>query len=133
VSKTILFLAASPTDQARLRLGAEERDIRGGLKLSKYRDDFNLEIEPATRPKDMLRALMEYKPWIVHFSGHGGGEAGLVLEDDDGFATTVRSLDIPETSSSSRQGKQPVLGEIFQLMRGQVEAVVLNACYTIGK
>lgn len=32
MSKTILFLAASPTDQAKLRLDVEEREIGEGLQ-----------------------------------------------------------------------------------------------------
>jgi hypothetical protein len=128
--KTILFLAASPTDQAKLRLDVEEREIGEGLQRSKLRDEFILVNKPAVRPKDMLRALMAHKPWIVHFSGHGGGDEGLVLEDDDGFSSKVRSLDIDTSAPSASHGKQSALDEIFGLLHGQVECVLLNACYS---
>jgi hypothetical protein len=39
----ILFLAAEPSNEARLRLGQELRDIRERLQLSKERDRFILE------------------------------------------------------------------------------------------
>jgi hypothetical protein len=32
----------------------------------------------------MQRAVLELQPQFVHFSGHGAGENGLVLEDEIG-------------------------------------------------
>ncbi|MDD5391643.1 MAG: TIR domain-containing protein [Thiothrix sp.] len=135
--KTILFLAASPTDQAKLRLDVEEREIGEGLQRSRLRDEFILVNKPATRPKDMLRALMEHKPWIAHFSGHGGGDEGLVLENDDGHSSKVRgdseaarSLGIDTSAPFASHSKQSALDEIFSLLGGKVECVLLNACYS---
>jgi hypothetical protein len=34
------------------------------------------------RPNDLQRALLDYEPQIVHFSGHGAGAQGLVLENN---------------------------------------------------
>jgi|GEM_PF-3097649 len=34
------------------------------------------------RPEDRHRALLDHEPQIVHFSSHGAGERGLVLEND---------------------------------------------------
>jgi len=36
----------------------------------------------AMRPEDRHRALLDHEPQIVHFSSHGAGERGLVLEND---------------------------------------------------
>jgi hypothetical protein len=68
------------------------------------------------RLRDLTRALLELRPRIVHFSGHGGGEAdGVFLEDEAGNACEVP----PEA-----------VAELFAALDGGVECVVLNACYS---
>lgn len=52
---TILFLAADPTDSARLRLGQELRDIRERLQLSRDRQRFILESRESVRPGDLTQ------------------------------------------------------------------------------
>ncbi|MCB9133225.1 MAG: hypothetical protein H6647_20065 [Anaerolineales bacterium] len=49
----ILFLAANPTDTARLRLGDEVRAIDQSLQLARYRDAFDLEQAHAVRVGDL--------------------------------------------------------------------------------
>ena len=68
---TILFLAADPTDTARLRLGQELRDIRERLQLSRNRERFILESRESVRPGDVTQAIFDLNPQIIHFSGHG--------------------------------------------------------------
>jgi hypothetical protein len=53
----ILFLAADPTDAARLRLGEELREIRETLQLSKHQDRFILESRESVRTKDITQAI----------------------------------------------------------------------------
>ena len=113
-TKTILILAANPSDTARLRLPKEERDIREGLALSDGCNDFVVVSQWAVRPDDLRRALLKYEPQIVHFSGHGEGERGLVFETETGQGKTV------STKSLSR---------LFRLCPS-VECVVLNACFS---
>lgn len=36
------------------------------------------------RKKDLQSALRDEEPRIVHFSGHGMGNQGLVVEDEQG-------------------------------------------------
>ncbi|WP_243714124.1 hypothetical protein [Nostoc sp. 106C] len=67
----ILFLAADPSDSARLLLGQELRDIREKLQLSKQRDSFSLESRESVRTGDITQAILDVEPQIVHFSGHG--------------------------------------------------------------
>jgi hypothetical protein len=76
--ETILILAANPVDQPPLRLDQEVREIQNGLRGS--RKHFEIKQQWATRPKDLRRALLDYKPTYVHFCGHGAGAAGIVLE-----------------------------------------------------
>jgi WD40 repeat protein len=113
--KQILILASNPKGTSVLDLDREIRDIREGLRRSPNRDDFDIEMRGAVRPIDLRRALLEVKPQIVHFCGHGSGEGGLVLEDDDGNEQFV---------------KNEALSRLFEVFADRVECIVLNACYS---
>ena len=113
--KTILFLAANPKGTTLLRLDQEMRDIAEGLQRSHHREQFRLEQRWATRPRDIQRALLDCQPYIVHFSGHGAGEAGLALESDNG---TIQCVDAT------------ALAGLFELFAHHIGCVVLNACYS---
>lgn len=112
--RKILFLAANPTDTGRLRLDEEIREIEEGLKRSPGRETFELVAKWAIRIKDLRRALLEHQPHIVHFSGHGAGDNGLVLENEVGQATFI---------------KAETLKRYFRLCPS-VKCVLLNACYS---
>ncbi len=113
--KTILIVAANPSNETRLRLDVEARDIGEGLRLSKHRDQFVLKQQWATRVRDLRRAMQEHQPSIVHFCGHGTGERGIVLEDNDGKTRFVST---------------EALANFFELFTDEVECVVLNACFS---
>ncbi|MDZ8023387.1 MAG: CHAT domain-containing protein [Nostoc sp. DedQUE11] len=115
VVKTILFLAANPKETSQLRLQKEVREIDAGLQRSKLRDRFLLEQRWAVRSRDVQRAMLDFNPQIVHFSGYGGGEEGLVLEDETG---NIKFVD------------KDALAGLFELFSEQVECVILNACYS---
>jgi len=112
----ILFLAAEPSDKARIRVNAEYRAIDEQLRQSHHRDRIRL-LKPllATRPLDINRALQEHRPHIIHFSGHGSGPAGIYLEDDAGQA---------------RLATTSALAALMQTPGANTRAVVLNACST---
>lgn len=112
--RKILFLAANPKDTSRLRLDEEIREIQEGLKLASAQGHFKLVSQWAVRTKDLRRALLEHAPQIVHFSGHGAGQSGLILEDDQGHGEPIFAA---------------VLARLFKLCPS-VECVVLNACYS---
>ncbi len=113
--KTILILAANPQGTSRRRLDEEVREIEAGLQRAQKRHQFILEQKWAVRPRDIQRALLDVNPQIVHFSGHGLGEEGLVFEDDIGQAKLVDG---------------EALAGLFELFAEQVECVVLNGCYS---
>ncbi|GAA6620517.1 CHAT domain-containing protein [Scytonema sp. NUACC26] len=113
--KKILILSANPINTNRLRLSEEVREIRQALKLSDNREAFELIQIEAVRIDDLRRTMLEKKPSIVHFSGHGTGTDGLVLENTSG------ELQIVSTES---------LSHLFELFKEQVECVLLNACYS---
>ncbi|BCL37944.1 hypothetical protein NSMS1_43910 [Nostoc sp. MS1] len=113
--KKILILTANPQHTNSLRLDQEVRDITEGLMRSRRRDDFEIISRWALRPRDLRRALLDVEPQIVHFSGHGAGTQGLVLENDVGEIQLVSSQ---------------ALSGLFELCQENVECVLLNACYS---
>ena len=85
--KKILIFLSNPTDSSHLRLDKEHNEIDEALKQSKKRDELQIVSKLAVRVKDLRRTLLELEDnekAIVHFSGHGTGSKGLVLEDDSG-------------------------------------------------
>jgi hypothetical protein len=113
--KTILFLAANPKNTTPVDLQKEAKEIAEGLQRSKKADKFQLEQQWAVTPREMQRAVLDYKPEIVHFSGHGAGESGLALEDDMGQIKLVNAK---------------ALAALFEAFKEYVECVILNACYS---
>lgn len=112
--KKILILSANPRGTSRIRLDEEVRDIEEGLRLSKHRDQFEIEARLAVRLRDLRRALLDYEPQIVHFTGHGT-EKGLMVVGEAGFAVHISAK---------------ALSGLFALFSDQVECVILNACYS---
>jgi tetratricopeptide (TPR) repeat protein len=108
----ILFLAPDPSDQARVRLGEEVREIQDRLNDG---DKFELLSRWAVRPKDVLRTIIEAKPQIVHFSGHGMETGELCMEDGQGNTQPVQ----PEA-----------LAALFKLVTEYVKCVVINTCFS---
>ena len=112
---TILFLAAEPDNVVQLRLGEEVREIQEKLQLAKTRENFVLHQRFAVRPEDVVQAMLDLEPHIVHFSGHGTGQNEICLEDRSGHVRTV--------SPDALEG-------LFAHFSGRVSCVVLNACYS---
>jgi hypothetical protein len=115
--KTILVLSANPKSTDPLRLEREVRDIEEALQRARERDNYVVKKEGALRADDFRRAMLDHRPEIVHFSGHGTGDEGIVLEDDSGAAKLVSTA---------------ALQDFFRSFAkiAAVECVVLNACYS---
>lgn len=111
----ILFLAADPSNETRLRLGQEVRDIREKLQLSKQRENFVLDSRESVRPGDITQAIHDIEPQIVHFSGHGSNTGELYFEDVTGKSQPI---------------KPDAFANLFKLISDQVSCVILNACYS---
>jgi CHAT domain-containing protein len=112
--KSILFLAANPKGTTNLRLQEEEREIKERLRQAGY-GRVPINSTGATRTRDIQQALLDFKPQIVHFSGHGAGQEGLVFEDATGQAKLVES---------------EALADLFRLFSNHIECIILNACYS---
>ena len=111
--RKILILAANPRNTSKLRLEEEVRDILQVLKQAKQRDNFTIEQRWAVNPRDLHLAMVEVKPQIVHFSGHGTGDKGLYFEDRSGNAVLVTG---------------EALASLFKLF--SIDCVILNGCYS---
>jgi hypothetical protein len=85
------------------------------LAQATYRDNFRFEQIWAATPEDMLMGILKIKPQVVHFSGHGSEEDGLVMENEDGQPCLLRA---------------DKLSEIFSNFTEFVQCVILNACFS---
>lgn len=100
---TVLFLAANPLTEVQLRLDEEARAIREQLRLSDFRDSIKFESRWAVRPSDILLAINECTPTIIHFSGHGAPSGELVLQDVNGREKLVSIAAIAQTLKTASE------------------------------
>ncbi|MDQ3052286.1 MAG: CHAT domain-containing protein, partial [Actinomycetota bacterium] len=56
----------------RIRVENEIRAVREEVRRALYRDSIEIEHWPAATPIDVLNALNDQQPHVMHFSGHGG-------------------------------------------------------------
>jgi hypothetical protein len=114
----ILFIAASPRDQEKLWLDEEVRAITKAVRASKYRDRVKIESVWAPRVADLLQALNEHQPGVVHFSGHGSVDDELAFLAEDGSTKLV---------------SKDALAATIATVAERVQLAVLNACYTVNQ
>ena len=113
--KKILILSANPKDTNKLRLDEEVREIQAALKRANERHEFEIITQLAIGVDDVRRALLDRKPTIVHFCGHGSGSLGLAVENNSGQTQLVST---------------EALARLFKSFQEDVECVLLNACYS---
>ncbi|HEY2510656.1 MAG TPA: CHAT domain-containing protein [Polyangiaceae bacterium] len=111
---TILFFAANPSDTNELRLDKEAREIETRIASASFRHCFDLRTRWASRPTDLIDALNDHRPGLVHFSGHGA-VTGIVLESAAGGSHEVGA---------------DALSRLFATVKDEVRCVLLNACST---
>jgi hypothetical protein len=107
----ILFVSANPDWTPRLDLLDELRELKQSLKGKKYL----LELLPAAQPEDLKDAIDSNDDAIdiLHFTGHGTKQDGLLFRKSDGRKTAITASD---------------LNEMFR--NKKVKLAVLNACHT---
>ncbi len=113
----ILSLNASPESYPRVRGDEEAREVDKAIRSARYGEEFEFITKWAVTPTGMVSELEEHCPAIVHYSGHGIPDMGLLFEDDErgGVGTVIG----PTT-----------LARVFQVVGGDVRLVVLNACHS---
>jgi tetratricopeptide (TPR) repeat protein len=132
----ILVVAANPLGSSPLKLDHEVKTIKEALKRSRNRDNFDVDYQLAATPSELRRALLDFEPHILHFSGHGAGEKGLLFVSDESAGAIYRS-DSGEVRSRSSSDTNEIkfvpaqpLANLLQLCEDHLECVVLNACYS---
>ena len=111
----ILFVAANTIDTDPLQQGEEFREIQNKLRGSDSQAYFVLRSAWAARPDDLLQQMNEFRPHILHFSGHGSSAGEIMLQDNSGQVQTVSPA---------------ALKALFENFREWLRIVVLNACYS---
>lgn len=110
----ILFLAANPIDKERIQTDKEHRVLVAELQRGRHRDKFQFLLpQIGATASELLRAMND-KPNIVHFSGHG--ETNGILIANENNQTQLMPL--------------PALQRLFKPLKGIVQIIVLNACYS---
>ena len=98
---TVLFFATNPKGTSQLRLDEEARSIQEMIRKSEHRDSISFVTRWAVRPLDILQAINEINPDVIHFSGHGAVSGDLILENTDGSPKPVTKEAITQTIMSS--------------------------------
>ncbi|WP_420102148.1 CHAT domain-containing protein [Bosea sp. (in: a-proteobacteria)] len=110
----VVMLLASPKDQDPLRLDEEVRDTQQKLQLvQNSKVDIDIKHEWAVRLTEIADHLLNEKPQVIHFSGHGGNGA-IYVEDAIGDATPLNGNSFADLIKAL----------------GGVECVLLNACFS---
>ena len=112
----ILFLASSPASLERLNLEEEARTITERARRAKYGSTIEIQSRWAVRSEDLQQTLLDVDPDVVHFSGHGEGQHGVILHAAD--------------EGSGERVSSNALANLFRVLKGNVRLVVLNACYS---
>ena len=128
---TVLFLASNPIDQPQLRLDEEARAIEEMIRKSEHRDAVAFRSCWAVRPLDVLQAINQYAPQVVHFSGHGSDANEIVFQDPTGNAKLVSQEAIVQTMQAGSDGIRLVFFNICS-SAGQAAAVVKHVEAAIG-
>lgn len=110
---TVLVLFSDPSGT--LRLDREMREIHNVIRLSEKRDHVRVESRWAARPEDLSQAILDTRPQVVHFSGHGDDRSGLVFEGDDGEPRVINPVDLV--------GLVRAIGQ-------SVRVILYNACWS---
>lgn len=98
-----------------LRLDHEVRGVQQTLRGAKYRELVTVEHRPAATAEDLLDALNDVRPHLVHFSGHGW-TGGIVFDNGD--------LADPQNHPVGFD----LLAEVLAATSTPPRVLVLNAC-----
>lgn len=111
----VLFLGANPRTTAPLALDEEIRAITEKIRLATGRELIQVVQALAVRPNDLLQQLLQHRPHVIHFSGHGNEAGEIVLVNDQGQTQPVSA---------------EALKDLFTTLKDNIRLVFLNACYT---
>lgn len=119
VTSHLLFVSAHPDDRGPLKVDREFRIIRNELEKTTIGRTVTVDARPATLVEELARYVVEAKPTILHFSGHGGID-GVCVEDAMG-----QTVSIPG----------PACRELLQqpAVSARLRVVILNSCLSYAQ
>jgi hypothetical protein len=117
-STTVTPDGSTTTVSRYLRLDREVREVQQTLRGAKYRDLVDVQHRPAATAEDLIDALNDVRPHLVHFSGHGW-TGGIVFDNGD--------LDHPQ----EHPVEFDLLAEVLAATSTPPQVLVLNACETL--
>jgi len=115
----VLYLTSSPGNEAPLRVDAEVNNVLKALRSAKHRDLVDLQHRPAAGPQDLIDAINDHRPHVIHFSGHGAA-TGLLFDTNDLEPTDGQFLDFEPLATLLKATSFPPT------------LIVLNACHSEG-
>lgn len=133
----ILFIAANASDSTRLRLGKEIKEIEEGIMRSLERNRFIIVQKWDVNSTDLIQALLDERPNIVHFSGHGIGQRQktqglrqLEFEEEKSESNILSGIALLDESGNSKRVSGEALASIFNPFKEHINCVILNSCYS---
>jgi len=123
----ILFASANPAND--LNLDNEHREIQKTIEASPYSQFIEITTRLACEYNDLIDAMNREKPDIIHFSGHGMGEDGLVFSSPHSDTTiTINKDTLQEKQIGVQKVSGEILQDIFATANDNLKLIVLNAC-----
>jgi CheY-like chemotaxis protein len=113
---TILFLSANPAQSDPSDLINECNRINQKIRASAGRELLKLEQRHDISIKWLIEELLNYKPKILHFSGHGSEKSALLFKNEN----TGQIEEVPPSA----------LVKLFKVLGKEINLVFLNACYS---
>jgi hypothetical protein len=114
--RSVLVLAANPEDQELIRTDEEYVAIKDALGRTAKGQEIRLHLPEFALPAEkLIGTLLNAEPDLVHFSGHGGGTAGIYFQDPQGSSEPVSA---------------EAVARVFRQFAHCVRVVVLNACFS---
>lgn len=137
--ETLRVLLLGADGSGGLRIGREQQRIAAAVRSANHRDSIELETRPAATTDDLLDGISQFRPHVVHFSGHSNEDV-LAFEKDvdapnDGtmvagtaFARAMSATDESPTlvilnSCDSAAHLDALVGEIVPFAIGTTDSI----------
>jgi esterase/lipase superfamily enzyme len=108
----VLFLSTDPLPSDPHSWLWIDEEMQAEVRAAEVRDSLDFTSRWAERADDLLQALHEVRPDVVHFSGRGSSADGIILAGEDGVPRVI---------------DEHALAEIFDMLKDTVRVVLLNA------
>lgn len=90
----ILILVANPFDTAALTLDEEYQRIHSLWRSCDLRDSFEVHHCLATRAETLQSEVLQFKPHLIHFSGHGTEDSVIFTNKRMGSGLTFDTFNV---------------------------------------